>query len=212
MQEVTPTNASTQEPVTPPATTPTTPEAPQTPQMEVSDDEKLFSTLCYIPVLSILFAPYAVSKHPQSAFVNQHAAQGLGLFALWFLNLVVISALSFGVSGIIMFVLILVSIYGGINAWGGKALTLPFVKQIGEKFLNWIKGFLLTTGKNVVSGLNQAASKVGDKVSETMHDVVDKVAPTEQPSAESPATAEASKQTQPPSPTPGAPSSDTQNK
>lgn len=203
MQDVTP---NPQEAAQPENTAPQTAEvAPVTPaasseapQAEVPDDEKLFSTLCYIPVLSILFAPYAVSRHPKSDFVSLHAAQGLGMFGLWFISMVVLSLIPI-LGGVVWLLLILLSVYGGMNAWAGKSTTLPLVKQLGEKLLNWMKGFLLSTGKTVVSTMNQAVNKVG----ETMQDVVEKVTPdAEKPAAES----------QPTTPAPDAPSAETQNK
>lgn len=149
-----------QTPVTDAVQTTTTTESVQSaaPIVEVPGDEKLFSALSYIPLLSILFAPYAVSKHPKSAFVNLHAAQGLGIFVLWFISMVVLSLIPL-LGGLVWLVLISLSVYGGINAWSGKSLELPFVKQLGDKVLGWLKGFLLSTGKTVVAGMTQAVDK-----------------------------------------------------
>ncbi len=154
----TPVQASAPEAVTP---------EPVVPGVAVPADEKLFATFCYIPVISILSAPYAVSKFPKSTFVGVHAAQGLGLFVVWFLNLVVITALSYMLSGLFVLGLIVLSVYGGMMAWGGKEIKFPVVLQIGEKLLGFIKGFVVKKGKEVVDGMNSAVAKAGDVIGVT---------------------------------------------
>ncbi len=154
----TPVQASAPEAVTP---------EPVVPGVAVPADEKLFATFCYIPVISILSAPYAVSKFPKSTFVGVHAAQGLGLFVVWFLNLVVISALSLMLSGLFVLGLIILSVYGGMMAWAGKEVKFPVVLQIGEKLLGFIKGFVVKKGKEVVDGMNNAVSKAGEAIGVT---------------------------------------------
>lgn len=204
---------------TPTDSTSTTPAAPV---VDANDDQKLFSTLCYIPVLTILISPYAVSRHPQNNFVALNAANGLGLFVVWFLNFIILLPLTPFVGGIVVLLLILLSVYGGMMAWTGKELTIPVVKQLGDKLLSFVKGFVSTAGKNVVTGMSQAVNKAGEAVQGVASKVVDTVTPTQpeeapktqEPTQPSEPTPEAAAPVveQPATPSPDAPVSDTQNK
>lgn len=177
-EAVTPTPEATPAPEVTPAPVTDTAAAPQ---IAVTDDQKLFSTLSYIPVVSILFAPYAVSRHPQNNFVALHAANGLGLFVVWFLNFVILSPFSLLIGGIVVLLLILMSVYGGMMAWTGKEVTFPLVKQLGDKLLSFVKGFVSTAGKNVVSGMTQAVNKAGEAVQGVASKVASTVTPTTTP-------------------------------
>lgn len=55
----------------------------------MDQSEKKWATWCYVPFVNIVTAPLAAVRRGNSHFCRFHARQGLIIFALWFLTIII---------------------------------------------------------------------------------------------------------------------------
>lgn len=103
----------------------------------VSQEERLFSALTYIPFLNLLTCPFAYLRKPESLFCRFHIRQGFTLFIAWFISLFVLAilpAIHAVIGGILSSLtwigLLVLSVLGGMKAWNGQQHCLPIIGVI----------------------------------------------------------------------------------
>ena len=109
--------------------------------------EKGWAMSCYIPVFNIVTCVLCSVKQANSKFCLFHARQGLVLFGLWFLTIVV-AVFSPILSLMLWGVVLLLHVSGMVIAYGMKTTEIPviasFVAKIPEDYV-----FKLLTGKSL---------------------------------------------------------------
>jgi len=140
--------AQQQEPAQPAA-----PEAPKQPAqpakpaekpIQTTQDEKMWAAIGYIAFLGLV----TMAMKPKSEFCRQHASQGLVLFAVWFVGLILLAIGSVFsiVGGILMIAVTVLAILGILKAFSSYELKVPVLSDIAKKVpVNSIIGSM--TGK-----------------------------------------------------------------
>lgn len=116
----------------------------------LKDEDRLLATLCYVPILSVLLIPVAIYRKNKSEFCMKHATQALGLVGIWFITVFVSSGISIVLPTLGFLVLLMViglCFYGGLNAWQGKTVEIPFVTQFGSVLFNAIEPMIVAQKK-----------------------------------------------------------------
>lgn len=117
--------------------------------------EKGWAISCYIPVFNIVTCVLSSIRMVSSKFCLFHARQGLVLFCLWFLTIVV-AAFSPILSLMLWGVVLLLHISGMVIAYGGKITEIPvvasFAAKIPEDYI-----FKMLTGKSLDKSSSVAA-------------------------------------------------------
>ena len=107
--------------------------------------ERRFALSCYIPVFNVVTCPLTAVRLVESRFCLLHARQGLVLFSLWLLS-IVIAILSPVASLMLWGVVLVLHIAGFVIAYQMKETPIPiitnFALKIPEKYL-----YDLLTGK-----------------------------------------------------------------
>lgn len=107
--------------------------------------ERRFAVSCYIPVFNIITCPITAVRLVESKFCLFHARQGLVLFSLWVLSILV-AAISPILSLMMWGVVLVLHFAGFIIAYQMKETQIPLIAQmalkIPEKYL-----YSLLTGK-----------------------------------------------------------------
>lgn len=94
--------------------------------------EKGWAMSCYIPVFNIVTCVLCSIKMVSSKFCLFHARQGLVLFFLWFLTIVV-AVFSPVVSLMLWGVVLLLHISGMVIAYEAKTTSIPLVASFANK-------------------------------------------------------------------------------
>lgn len=123
--------------------------------------EKRWAMACYIPVFNIVTCVLAAVKMINSKFCLFHARQGLVLFGLWFLTIVV-AVISPVVSLMLWGIVLLLHGSGMVIAFNMKETAIPIIGQFAAKIPeNYIFSFL--THKKVDK---EAGAKVAEAVNQ----------------------------------------------
>ena len=109
------------------------------------DTDRKWGLACYVPVLNIVACPLAIVRRVNSRFCLFHASQGLVLFALWFLTVLV--ALFSQVLSLMMWGVVLLLHFSGMYiVFLNKETKIPIVGNIASKIPEHYI-FTLLTGK-----------------------------------------------------------------
>lgn len=104
--------------------------------------EKRWAMVCYIPVFNIVTCVLTAVKMVNSKFCLFHARQGLVLFGLWFLTIVV-AVISPIVSLMLWGIVLLLHGSGMVIAFNMKETAIPIIGQFATKIPeNYIFSFL----------------------------------------------------------------------
>lgn len=104
--------------------------------------EKRWAMVCYIPVFNIVTCVLTAVKMVNSKFCLFHARQGLVLFGLWFLTIVV-AVISPIVSLMLWGIVLLLHGSGMVIAFNMKETAIPIIGQFAAKIPeNYIFSFL----------------------------------------------------------------------
>ncbi|MDA1060474.1 MAG: hypothetical protein O3B47_01635 [bacterium] len=107
--------------------------------------EKRWSMSCYIPIVNIITCVLTSVRMNGSKFCNFHARQGLALFGLWFLT-ILIALVSPTLSLMLWGVVLLLHITGMVIVAQGKETKIPLLGQLAMKIPeNHI--YMVLTGK-----------------------------------------------------------------
>lgn len=143
--------------------------------------ERWWGVACYVPIFNIVTCVITAVKMSNSKFCLFHARQGLILFALWFLT-IVIAVISPLVSLMFWGAVLLLHAAGVVLALGMKQVQIPLLGQLAMRIPELYLHNLLTGTK-------------ADKPVQPTQPVVEQaqqpqsqppVQPTEQPQSESP--------------------------
>lgn len=142
MQQVTPEQAPTPEQPTPEQAPASQPEqakspAPQQPSKpatipeKTTQDERMWAAIGYVAFLGIV----SLAMKPKSEFCKHHAAQGLTIFILWFVSLILLAMPSFigAIGGILLLGATGLAVFGIVKAIGSYKLEIPVLSSIAEK-------------------------------------------------------------------------------
>ncbi len=116
-----------------------------TPETASSAGERKWSILCYIPIFNIVTSVICAVHMANSRLCRFHARQGLILFALWFLTIIlaIFPVLSLMLWGVV----ILLHVVGMMAAAAGKETKIPILGDIAMKIPEY-HIFILLTGKS----------------------------------------------------------------
>lgn len=110
--------------------------------------ERRYAMSCYVPVFNVVTCVLTAVKMVESKFCVFHARQGLILFCLWFLS-VVVAVLSPILSLMLWGVVLLLHIAGFVIAYKMQETVIPvigsFASRIPEKY---IYNFLTAKGSS----------------------------------------------------------------
>lgn len=109
--------------------------------------QKGWAMSCYIPVFNILTCILTSVRLVNDKFCIFHARQGLVLFALWFLTIIV-ALVSPMLSLMLWGVVLLLHISGMVFAYGLKTTEIPFISEFASKIPDNFF-YNLLTGKKV---------------------------------------------------------------
>lgn len=149
--------------------------------------ERWWGVACYVPIFNIVTCVITAVKMSNSKFCLFHARQGLILFALWFLT-IVIAVISPLVSLMFWGAVLLLHAAGVVLALGMKQVQIPLLGQLAMRIPELYLHNLLTGTK---------ADKPAQQPAQPT------VEPTQQPPAESqtpPVVVEPKSEAQPPQP------------
>ena len=107
--------------------------------------EKRWAMSCYIPVVNLFTCVLTSVKMVNSKFCRFHARQGLIVFALWAVTIligVIFPSLGLMLQGIFL----LLCIAGIVVAYGGKEGSIPIIGQFAQKIPEYLI-FKTLTGK-----------------------------------------------------------------
>lgn len=109
------------------------------------ETDRKWALSCYIPVFNVVTCALASVRRVNSKFCRFHARQGLVLFALWFVTILL--ALVSQVLSLMLWVVVLVLHGAGLFiAYKNKETQLPVVGQFAMKIPEYYL-FILLTGK-----------------------------------------------------------------
>jgi uncharacterized membrane protein len=110
------------------------------------DSDKKWAISCYIPVLNLVTCVLTSVRKVNSSFCLFHARQGLVLFGLWFLTIVV-ALVSQTLSLMLWGVVLLLHGSGAVLAFKNEVSKIPVLGDLAMK-INEYYLFKLLTGKN----------------------------------------------------------------
>lgn len=142
--------------------------------------ERWWGVACYVPIFNIVTCVITAVKMSNSKFCLFHARQGLVLFALWFLT-IVIAVVSPLVSLMFWGAVLLLHAAGVVLALGMKQVQIPLLGQLAMRIPELYLHNLLT----------------GTKADKPVQQPQATVEPTQQPQSEAPAQPVVEQQEQP---------------
>lgn len=107
--------------------------------------ERKWALSCYVPILNVVSCLITLVRMVDSKFCRFHARQGLVLFLLWFLTIVV-ALFSQIVSLMLWGVVLFLHALGVAMAFGNQMTKMPVIGRISEKIPEYYF-FRLLTGK-----------------------------------------------------------------
>lgn len=140
-----------QQPETPvaPQSTPQPPAKPTQPAelpVKTTQEERIWAAIGYVAFLGVV----AMAMKPQSEFCKKHASQGLVIFAIWFIGLIVLAFPSFigAIGGLILLAATILAVLGIVKAIQSYQFNIPVLSDIASKIpVSAIVGSV--TGKTV---------------------------------------------------------------
>jgi uncharacterized membrane protein len=148
MQSQQPTTAPTEQPTqTAQPDQPVQPPKPAEAPIKTTQDERMWAAIGYVAFLGVV----TLAMKPKSEFCKHHASQGLVLFFLWFIGLILLAIGSFfsAIGGILMLGITVLSVLGIIKAISSYELKVPVLSGIANKVpVNAIVGSM--TGKKPI--------------------------------------------------------------
>lgn len=121
-------------------------------------NERRWALSCYLPVFNIVSCLITLVRMVDSKFCRFHARQGLVLFLLWFLTIVV-ALFSQIVSLMLWGVVLFLHAFGVMMAFGNKMTKVPVVGRIAEKIPEYYF-FRILTGKEPDVGVEKSIQKL----------------------------------------------------
>jgi len=99
-------------------------------QPSVSQTEKIWGLLSYVPMLSV----FALILNPTSNFIKLHGRQGLLLFGVFFFDIFIYLFPYIGIflGGLVHFLVIVVSLFSMYHAFIGNWWKIPVVGDVAE--------------------------------------------------------------------------------
>lgn len=130
-QTTPPSEAPTVEQPAAPASS-TQPMIPVTPPVKTTQEERMWGAISYIAFLAIV----TLAMNPKSAFCKKHAAQGLLLFVVWFIGLIMMaipSNLIILIGIIVFFGAMGLGGFGMYKAFTSYELNIPVLSDLAKK-------------------------------------------------------------------------------
>lgn len=122
-------------PVSTPTPEQTQPQAPKPAPVMVPEkttqEERMWAAISYIAFLGVV----SLAIKPRSEFCKHHAANGLTIFVLWFISLILLAMPSFigGIGGLLLLGATALAIFGIMKAIQSFKLELPVLSAIARK-------------------------------------------------------------------------------
>jgi len=109
---------------------PVQPQKPAPKPLQVPQDEKMWAAIGYIAFLGVV----TLAMKPKSKFCRHHASQGLVLFVLWFIGLILlaIGSIFSAVGGILMLGITILAVIGIIKAISSYEFNVPVLTGIAK--------------------------------------------------------------------------------
>lgn len=123
--------------------------------------EKWWAMSCYVPIFNVVTCALTLVRMVNSKFCRFHGRQGLALFALWFLTIIV-AFLSPIISLMLWGVVIVLHIAGAVIAFGGNETAIPVMGKLAMKIPEFYF-FSLLTGKNPETEAERKDVSTGEK-------------------------------------------------
>ena len=101
-------------------------------QLSSITTDKRWAMVCYIPVLNVVTCVITAVRRVDSPFCLFHARQGLALFILWFL-FILIALLSPIISLMMLGAVLLLHISGFVIAYMGAQTKIPILGNLAMK-------------------------------------------------------------------------------
>lgn len=111
-------------------------------------DERKWAIACYIPIFNVVGCALTFARKVDSDFCRFHARQGIVLFILWFLTIVV-ALFSQILSLMLWGAVILLHIFGVMIALSKQKTKIPIIGQIATKIPEYYF-YKLLTGKEPI--------------------------------------------------------------
>lgn len=129
-----------QTPESAPQAQPETPKAPEAPKksgpptsvpVKTTQDERIWAAIGYVAFLGVV----SMAMKPKSEFCKQHASQGLVIFVIWFIGLILLAFPSFigAIGGFILLAASVIAIIGIIKAIQSYQFKMPILSDIAAK-------------------------------------------------------------------------------
>ena len=98
---------------------------------KTTQEERMWAAIGYIAFLGVV----ALAMKPKSEFCKHHATQGLTIFALWFVSLILLAMPSFigAIGGLLLLGSTGLAVFGIIKAIQSYKLDLPVISSIAKK-------------------------------------------------------------------------------
>jgi uncharacterized membrane protein len=136
------------------------PKPPAKPPVKTTQEERMWSAIGYIAFLGVV----TLAMMPKSEFCKKHASQGIVIFALWFVGLILLAlpiALVNGLGFLIIVIATALAIFGIVKSISSYELKLPVLSDLAKMVpVGAIVGKM--TGKTPPPG----APKPGEKPAE----------------------------------------------
>lgn len=160
-QPVQPTpSAPTQAPAPTPVPPVTPPPVVQTPEQS-TQEERMWAVIGYIAFLGII----TLAVKPKSEFCKHHAANGLAIFFIWFVGLIVLAMPSFigAIGGLVLLTATVMAVLGILKAMQSYKLELPVLSTIAkaiptDSIIGSVTGKLPDTNQPAQTGQDQNGS------------------------------------------------------
>lgn len=101
-------------------------------QIKDISNERAWSIGCYVPVINVVICVIASIRMVNSKICSFHIRQGLVIFGLWFLT-ILLSFVSQALGLMMWGIVLLLYISGLIIAFSGKMTKIPLIGQIAEQ-------------------------------------------------------------------------------
>lgn len=159
------------------------PQPPAEKPVKTTQEERMWSAIGYVAFLGVV----TLAMQPKSEFCKKHASQGIVLFVIWFIGLIILAlpiALVSGLGGILILGITVLAIIGIVKSLSSYEFKLPVLTDLAK---------MVPTGA-IVGGLTGKTPPQGLKPQEDVPQQqevqpTETSAPpaTEEPKAETPA-------------------------
>jgi len=97
---------------------------------QTTQEERMWAVIAYIAFLGIV----TIAVKPKSAFCKHHAANGLAIFLLWFVSLILLAMPSFigAIGGLMLLTLTVVAVLGILKAIQSYKFELPVLTTVAK--------------------------------------------------------------------------------